>query len=90
MIASDLTTGVTQRIALIVPAVAVAGGWLGGAAGALGVLAGGALAILSFRLLVARATAAAADGPALTAPWVIVAGLRFVAVGGVQRSTASK
>jgi hypothetical protein len=82
MTVSDLTTGVTQRTALAVLPAALVGGWLGGASGALGVLTGGALALVSFRLLASRALAAAA-GPALTAPWVVLAGVRFAAVGAV-------
>jgi hypothetical protein len=80
MTVSELTAGVTQRTALAVLPAALAGGWLGGASGALGVLAGGALALGSFRLLASRAQAAA-SAPA--APWVVLAGVRFAAVGGV-------
>jgi hypothetical protein len=69
MIASDLTRGVTQRTALAVVVAAVAAGWLGGGPGVLGVVAGGALALGSFRLL--------------TAPWSLLAGLRFAVVAGV-------
>jgi hypothetical protein len=80
MSVSELTAGVTQRTALLVLPAALAGGWLGGGPGALGVLSGGALAILSFRLLASRAVAAA-SGPAPAAPWVVLAGARFAAVG---------
>ncbi len=83
MTASDLTTGVTKRAALAVLVAAVAGGWLGGAPGALGVVAGGALGLVSFRLLAARLRAVAAAGPALSAPWPLLAGLRFAVVAGV-------
>jgi hypothetical protein len=78
----ELTTGVTQQAAVAVLVIAVAGGWLGGAPGALGVLAGGALGLVGFRLLAARVRAMAA-GPALAAPWVMLAALRFAAVSGV-------
>jgi hypothetical protein len=81
MTVADLTAGVTRRTALAVLPAALAGGWLGGAPGALGVLAGGALALVSFRLLASRALAAA--GPAPTAPWVVLAGMRFAAVAAV-------
>jgi hypothetical protein len=81
MTVSELTAGVTQRTAVAVLAGALAGGWLGGAPGALGVLAGGALAILSFRLLASR-VAAATSNPAPAAPWVLLAGVRFAAVSG--------
>src|SRR5262245_17989666 len=83
MTASDLTSGVTRRMALAVLVAALAGGWLGGTPGALGVLAGGALGLLSFRLLASRVRAVAAVGPSLTAPWPLLAGLRFAAVAGV-------
>jgi len=83
MTANDLTTGVTQRTALAVLLAAVAGGWLGGAPGALGVVAGGALGLVSFRLLAARLRAVAAAGPALSASWLLLAGLRFAVVSGV-------
>jgi hypothetical protein len=83
MTASDLMAGVTQLTALIVLVAAVAGGWLGAAPGAVGVLAGGALGLASFRLLAARLRATAAAGPGLAAPWSLLAGLRFAAVAGV-------
>jgi hypothetical protein len=83
MTASDLTSGVTRRTAAAVLVAALAGGWLGGAPGALGVLAGGALGLVSFRLLAARVRAVTAVGPTLTAPWPLLAGLRFAAVAGV-------
>jgi hypothetical protein len=82
MTVSELTTGVTRRTTLAVLLAALAGGWLGGAPGALGVLAGGALALLSFRLLAARLRAvAAAETPGV--PWPVLAGLRFAVVAGV-------
>lgn len=83
MTASDLTGGVTRWTAIVVLAAAIAGGWLGGTPGALGVLAGGALGLVSFRLLAARLRAVAAAGPAPGAPWPLLAGLRFAVVTGV-------
>ena len=83
MIASDLTRGVTQRTALAVVVAAVAAGWLGGGPSVLGVVAGGALALGSFRLLAARLGAVVAAGSPLTAPWSLLAGLRFAVVAGV-------
>src|SRR5688572_18080392 len=79
---SELARGVLRRTAVAVLAGAVVAGWLGGTPGALGVLTGGALAALSFRLLAAR-VAATTSGPATTAPWVVLAGLRFAVVSGV-------
>ena len=82
MTVSELTTGVTQRTTLMVLLTALGGGWLGGAPGALGVLAGGALALVSFRLLAARLRAVAAAGTP-GAPWPVLAGLRFAVVAAV-------
>ena len=82
MMERRLTTGVTRQTALAALVTALAGGWLGGVSGALGVLTGGALALLSFRLLAARLAAIGA-GSTLGAPWAMVAGLRFAAVSGV-------
>lgn len=43
-----------------------------------GVLAGGALALFSFRMLAARATAASA-----ATPWLLTSSLRFIAIAAV-------
>jgi len=83
MTARDLTTGVTRQAAIAVLVAALAGGWLGGAPGALGVVAGGALGIAGFRVLAVRVRAVTAAGPTLTAPWMMLAGLRFTAISGV-------
>jgi hypothetical protein len=82
MTVSDLTAGVLRGTALAVLAASVVGAWLGGVPGALGVLSGGVLGGLSFRLLASR-VAAATSGPAVRAPWVVLAGLRFAVVSGV-------
>jgi hypothetical protein len=82
MTVSELTTGVTRWTALAVLLAALAAGWVGGAPGALGVLAGGALALLSFRLLAARLRAVTAAQTA-GAPWPVLAALRFAVVAGV-------
>jgi hypothetical protein len=78
-----LTRGVTRQTALAVLVAAGPGAWLGGGPGALGVLTGGALALVSFRLLARGVRAAAAAGPAATGPWSLLAGLRFAVVAGV-------
>jgi hypothetical protein len=83
MTASELTAGVTRRTTLVVLLAAVAGGWLGGAPGALGVLAGGVLGLVSFRLLAARLRAVVAVEAAPGVPWSVLAGLRFTVVAGV-------
>jgi len=75
MTASELTARVTLTVPLVVLPLALAGGWLGALPGAVGALAGGALALGSFRLLAARVT-----GPAPATAWVVIAGLRFTAV----------
>jgi ATP synthase I subunit len=75
MTASELTARVTVTTAIAVLPLALAGGWLGGMPGAVGVLAGGALALFSFRRLVARATAASGS-----AGWLVTTGLRFAVV----------
>jgi F-type H+-transporting ATPase subunit a len=76
MTSSDLTTSVTRRTAAAVAVLTLAGGWLGGAPGAAGVLAGGALALGSFRWLAARVVAVSA-GPAMPSAWIAVTGLRL-------------
>jgi hypothetical protein len=82
MTTRELTTDVTRQTVVVVLVAAGAGGWLGGVPGALGVLAGGGLGLVGFRLLAARVRAVA-TGPALAAPWALVASLRFAAVSGV-------
>jgi hypothetical protein len=58
--------------------------WIGGAPAGLGLLAGGALAIINFRWLVARATAVTTvlsatpgTGSAAASVWLVGSGLRF-------------
>ncbi|OLD38010.1 MAG: hypothetical protein AUI57_08785 [Candidatus Rokubacteria bacterium 13_1_40CM_2_68_8] len=79
MTPGELTTRVTLDTCAAVGALAALAGWLGGAPAGLGVLAGGALAIVNFRWLVARASAAMAAGSASAGAWLIGAGLRFAA-----------
>ena len=78
MTSSDLTTRVTRRTAAAVAVLALGGGWLGGAPGAAGVLAGGALALGSFRWLAARVAAVSA-GSSMSSTWIAVTGLRLAA-----------
>src|SRR5258705_6407315 len=82
MTSNDLTTSVTRRTAAAVAVLTLAGGWLGGAPGAAGVLAGGALALGSFRWLAARVVALSA-GAAMPTAWVAVTGLRLAAVAAL-------
>jgi ATP synthase I subunit len=81
MTGRDLTTRVTTATAIAVLALALGTAGLAGGRGALGVLAGGALALASFRALAARALAVSADRPAV--PWLIVSTLRLGAVVAV-------
>ena len=79
MTPGELTTRVTLDTCAAVVALAVLTAWLGGAPASLGVLAGGALAVVNFRWLGARAAAAIAAGGAGAGPWLVGAGLRFAA-----------
>ena len=78
MTPAELVTRVTRETCVAAALRAAPAAWLGGPAGAAGVLAGGALALVNFRSLAARAVAATgggAGGPA----WAATAGLRFIA-----------
>lgn len=78
MTPSELTKRVALTMVVLIVPAALVGAWLGGAAGAVGVLAGGALALVSFVALAARAASAT---PGIG--WMLAAGLRFVAVAAV-------
>ena len=82
MTSSDLTTSVTRRTIAAVVVLMVAGGWLGGVPGAAGVVAGGALALGSFRWLAARVVAVSA-GSSMSSTWVAVTGLRLAGVAAL-------
>jgi hypothetical protein len=79
MTLDKLLTRVTVETCTLVAALAAPAAWLGGATAALGVLSGGALAVLNFRWLSARAMSAAAAGGVPGALWLATAGLRFAA-----------
>ena len=79
MTPSDLTTRVTLDTCAAVGALAALGWWLVGASTGVGVLAGGALAVVNFRWLVARAFVATELGSTSSAAWILGAGLRFAA-----------
>src|SRR2546428_5140561 len=79
MTPGELTTRVTLDPCAAVAALATVAAWLGGAPAGLGVLAGGALAVVIFRWLVVRASAATAAGNAAASAWLVGAGLRFAA-----------
>jgi ATP synthase I subunit len=76
MTPSELTARVTWQTCALIVVMAVPAAWLGGRPAALGVLAGGALAVGNFRWLVARAMTAA---PGRGAGWLVGAALRFLA-----------
>ena len=82
MTGRELAAGVTRQATLIVLVAAIAAAWLGGARGALGVLTGGGLGVLGFRVLASRASALTA-GQALSTPWLLLAAARFLVVSGV-------
>jgi hypothetical protein len=73
-----MVTRVMAESGAIVVAGAALATWLAGVAGGLGVLAGGAIAILDFGWLARRVTAASASGA--TAGFLLAAGLRLAAV----------
>jgi ATP synthase I subunit len=79
MTPGELTTRVTLDTCAAAAALAGVAAWLGGSPAGLGVLAGGALAVVNFRWLVARASAATAAGNAAASAWLVGAGLRFAA-----------
>src|SRR5260370_30940215 len=77
-----LPSGVTADACALALALAAPAAWLAGAAAALGVLAGGALALLTFRWLATRALAVTA-GDARGA-WAIGAGIRLAALAAAS------
>jgi ATP synthase I chain len=82
MTPSELTKRVTLDTCAVAAALAGPAAWVGGAPVGLGVLAGGALAIVNFRWLAARAAAATAAASATTgndaaSAWLVGSGLRF-------------
>ena len=79
MTPSELATRVTLDTCLAVAALAALGGWLMSAPVGVGVLAGGALAVVNCRWLAARAAIATATGAGSAAAWVLGAALRFTA-----------
>jgi hypothetical protein len=82
MTPSELTTRVTLDTCAAVGTLAAISWWLVGVPIGAGVLAGGALAVVNFRWLVARASVATATGSASAAAWILGAGLRFTACAG--------
>ena len=76
MTPSKLTARVTLESFGIALALSVPAAWLAGGSAAVGVLAGGALAVLDFRALAARAVATG-PGAALGLVWLLAYGARF-------------
>jgi hypothetical protein len=80
MTAGELRGRVTLDTCAAVTVLAAPAVWLGGVPAALGVLAGGVLAVMNFRWLVARAAAVTDLGGAADAAasaWLVGSGLRF-------------
>lgn len=84
MTPSDLMWRVTRDVCALGAALALAGAWLGGAAGAVGVGAGIVLALGNFRCLASRAVSATAAGTAARPLWSLGAGLRFAALAAAS------
>ncbi len=78
MTPTELTLRVTLWSGVALAALAVPSAWLGGPRAALGLVAGGALAVLSFRWLAGRAVALVPG--AAPSPWAMLATLRWIAV----------
>jgi ATP synthase I chain len=83
MTPSSVTARVTAETCALVAALAAPAGWLGGPTGALGVLAGGVLAVVNFRWLAARAVAVASGSGVAGGMWLVGAGLRLAAFAAV-------
>lgn len=80
MTPTELKARVTLATCAATTPLAAAAGWLAGAPAGWGVLAGGALAIVNFRWLAARASAAGGVADGARAAWVVSAMLRFAVV----------
>ena len=78
MTPTELTTRVTLWSGAALAALALPALALGGSRAALGLVAGGALALLSFRWLAGRAVSLVPGAP--SSPWGIFATLRWIAV----------
>src|SRR2546428_469373 len=79
MTPNNMTARVTAATCALVALLAALAAWLGGPTAALGVLAGGALAVGDFRWLAACAVAAASGAGVAGAGWLVGAGLRLAA-----------
>ena len=79
MTPSNMTARVTAATCALVALLAAPAGWLGGSTAALGVLAGGALAVVNFRWLAARAVVVASSAGVAGGAWLVGAGLRLAA-----------
>ena len=74
---SKVTARVSAATCALVAVLAAPAWWLGGPTAALGVLAGGVLAVVNFRWLVARAITSSAG--VAGGAWLVGAGLRLTA-----------
>jgi hypothetical protein len=78
---TELSARVTRDTGGLVAALTLLAGWVGGAAAAVGVCAGGALALVNFLWLSGRVVAVLGDvsgGSASYGGWVLGFGLRLV------------
>jgi hypothetical protein len=79
---AELTSRVTADTGYLVAALALLAAWVGGAAAAVGVLAGGGLALANFRWLAGRVLALGEVGGAAPAGgWIPGFALRLAAMG---------
>ena len=76
MTPTDFTARLTAGTSAATVVVALVAAWFGGRPAGIGVLAGGVLALVDFRWLVAQAAAMTAPSQARTV-WLIGAGARF-------------
>jgi hypothetical protein len=79
MIMTSFSTRVMMDAGLLVATLGLVGGWFGGRAILLGILAGGVLAVSDFWWLSARIDAASADAPRPSV-WAASAGFRLAGV----------
>jgi len=89
MTPTELMWRVTRDVCALGAALALLGGWLGGAPGAVGVAAGVVLALGNFRVLVSRACASGETPGTARALWSMGTGLRFVALAVLSASLLS-
>jgi nitrate reductase gamma subunit len=78
----DLTSRVARDACVLGAALTAPAAWLGGLDGALGAVAGAAIAVGNFRWLASRVIAAAGGGSTERSAWTLGAVLRLAALAG--------